>query len=86
MNTFKFVISSPDGNVFEAEIVKASMRGSEGDFAIMAGHIPFITTVKPGECRIEMPNGEKKNGTLDGGLLTVSKESVTLLSGSFEWN
>lgn len=85
MNTFKLVISSPDGNVFDDEIAKVSMRGSEGDFAILAGHIPFITSVKPGECRVEMPDGEERIGSLDGGLLTVSSEAVTLLSGSFRW-
>lgn len=85
MNTFKFVISSPDGNVFDEEIVKVSMRGAEGDFAIMARHIPFITTVKSGECKVELSDGEEKKGTLDGGLLTVAKETVTLLSGSFKW-
>lgn len=85
MNTFRLVISSPDGNIFDEEIVKVSMRGSEGDFAILAGHIPFITSVKPGECRIEMPDGTEKSGTSDGGLLTVTNDSVTLLSGSFRW-
>ena len=31
-------------------------------------------------------DGEIRSGTLDGGLLTVSAERVTLLSGSFQWN
>lgn len=85
MNTFRLIIASPDGNLFDGEVVKASMRGAEGDFAIMAGHIPFITSVKSGECKIELDDGTEKIGYTDGGLLTVSKEDVTLLSGSFRW-
>ncbi len=85
MNTFRLTISSPDGNVFDEEIAMVSMRGSEGDFAIMAGHIPFITSVQPCECKIEMSDGEEKTGEVDGGILSVSAESVTLLSGSFKW-
>ena len=85
MNTFKLIISSPDGNIFEDEIVKVSMRGSEGDFAILAGHIPFITSVKAGECRVEMSDGEEKTGESDGGILSVASDAVTFLSGSFRW-
>ena len=83
MNTFKLTISSPDGNVFSGEAVKIVLRGTEGELAVMAGHIPFITSVKAGECRIELPDGKEKSGTSKGGILTVSQQGVTFLSGSF---
>ena len=51
MKTFKLIVSSPDGNVFEGEIAQLILRGAGGDLAVMAGHIPFITPVKPGVCR-----------------------------------
>ena len=47
MKTFKLTISSPEGDVFSDDITKISLRGTEGDFAIMAGHVPFVTTIKP---------------------------------------
>ena len=52
MNTFHLIISSPDGNLFDGNVIKIAMRGTEGDFAIMAGHIPFITSVKSGDCHV----------------------------------
>lgn len=85
MNTFKLKISSPDGDVFEDEIVCISLRGASGDLAVMAGHIPFVTSVKSCECKLELKDGNEKIGHTDGGLLTVSAESTTLLSGSFCW-
>ena len=85
MNTFKLTISSPDGNVFSDEAVKIVLRGTEGELAVLAGHIPFITSVKAGECRIELPDGSEKLGTSKGGILTVSQQGVTFLSGSFRW-
>ena len=33
-----------------------------------------------------MPDDSEKAAKLDGGLLTVSADAVTLLSGSFEWD
>ncbi len=85
MNTFHLVISTPDGNLFDGDAAVLSLRGAEGDLAIMAGHIPFITSVKPGKCYVTLEDGDTKEGTSEGGLLTVSAESTIFLSGSFHW-
>jgi len=85
MKTYPLHISSPDGDVFRSEVVSISLRGVEGDLAVMAGHIPFVTSVKPCDVKIGLEDGEEKVGYADGGILTVSDEKVTLLSGSFEW-
>ena len=81
MKTFKLIIASPNGNLFEGEAESISVRGIEGELAVMAGHVPFITIVKPCNYRIVLPDGEEKTGQTGGGILTVSKESVTFLSG-----
>lgn len=85
MNTFHLVISTPDGNLFDGDAAVLSLRGSEGDLAVMAGHIPFITSVKPGKCCVTLEDGNTKEGYSEGGLLTVSAESTIFLSGSFHW-
>lgn len=85
MNTFKLTISSPDGAIFQDDIIKISLRGADGDLAVMARHEPFITSVKPGDCRLTLSDETEKAGYVDGGLLTVSSDGVTLLAGSFEW-
>ena len=86
MKTFKFVISTPDGNFYEGDIVKISLRGAEGDLAIMANHTPFVTSVKPCRAHIEFEDGTIKFFSLERGLLSVGADSVTLMSGSAEWN
>lgn len=84
MNTFELTASSPDGNAFKGTVVKLTLRGHDGDLAIMAGHIPFVTTVKPCICRIETENGFEHLLRTDGGILTVSENKVTLLSGKLQ--
>lgn len=85
MNEFKLRISTPDGDVYNGEAVFLSLRGSEGDLGILAGHIPFITIVKPGRCRVEAPNESASfSGRINGGILSVSKECVTLLCDGLE--
>ncbi|MBE7015935.1 MAG: F0F1 ATP synthase subunit epsilon [Ruminococcaceae bacterium] len=85
MKTFKLVISTPDGDLFSGEAVKVSLRGTEGELAVLANHIPFITSVKPCTCRVEMENGEEKRVGVEGGLLSVGTDVVTLMSGSAKW-
>lgn len=83
MNTFHLTVSSPDGNKFQGEVIKLDVRGSEGELAIMAGHIPFVTSVVESKCLIHLEDDTVKKANLSGGLLTVAPDRVTLLSGSF---
>lgn len=85
MNTFKLTISTPDGNKFEGDVIKFDVRGVEGELAIMANHVPFVTTALPAPCKIELEDGSIKNATCEGGLLTVGKDTTTFFSGSFEF-
>ena len=82
MKTYLLKITSPNGDVFSDNVLSLSVRGTEGDLAIMAGHVPFISYVKPCEVKIILEEGEEKKGSIDGGVLVVSPEKTILLSGS----
>lgn len=85
MNTYNLIISTPDGNVFEDEVIVLIVRGTEGELAVMAGHVPFITAVKPCECKIIISDNEEKLADIGGGVLTVKGEKTTLLCSEFKW-
>jgi len=85
MKTYPLTVSSPDGNLFKGPVEQLILRGSEGDLAVMAGHISFMTAVQPGVCRIVLEDGTEKKARTDGGLLSVAGDAVTLLSESFRW-
>ncbi len=85
MKGFELKISSPEGDLFSGEVVKLSLRASGGDLAVMAGHIPFVSYIKPGTCRLELPDGGEKHAHIGGGVLTVGKERTILLAGDFTW-
>ena len=86
MNTFKLTIASPDGNKFSGDVYKLDVRGTEGELAIMVGHIPFTTSVVNAPCAVWFDENTKKTAVSDGGLLNVGADSVTLLSGSFRFD
>lgn len=83
MKAFKLIVSTPNGNVLEKEIVMLCVRGTEGSLAVMAGHIPFITTTKAGEVKVKTETEEQIYQASEG-VLTVTKESTTLLCTTFE--
>ena len=85
MRSFLLKISSPEGDLFCDKAVKLCVRGTEGDLAVMAGHIPFVSYIKPCNCKIELEDGSEKYGYTQGGVLTVGREKVILLSGVFTW-
>ena len=85
MNVFKLKISTPDGDMFASDAVKLDVRGIEGDLAVMAGHVPFMTALKPCDCKILLPDGDERVGMADGGLLNVGSTEVVLLSSGFHW-
>ena len=85
MNTFHLTVSSPDGNKFQGDVLKLDVRGTEGELAVMAGHISFVTSLVEAPVLITLPDDSEKKAFAKGGLLTVDKDNVTLISGSFEF-
>ena len=85
MNTYRLIISTPDGTIFDENVEGIMLRGANGDLAVLAGHAPFMTSVQKGECKVTTDGGDERLADIDGGILSVDKEKVTLLSGSFNW-
>ena len=84
MNGFQLKISTPEGLRFDGEAEQLVVRGALGDLAILAGHIPMMTTVKAGVCRVVLPDGATLTGKTRGGLLTVGKDRVIVLLNGWE--
>ena len=85
MTPFKLTVASPDGNKYEGDAVQLTVRGTEGELAVLAGHIPFITSVVKAKCAIHTDENTKLEAFSDGGILCVSKDGVTFISGSFRF-
>lgn len=62
----------------EAKILFAS--ASQGEVGIMPKHSPFLTTLKPGEVKIETVEGDIHSIYVSGGILEVQPDVVTVLS------
>lgn len=86
MSNFHLKIVSPDGVFFDGEAKQLSIRSIDGEIAILKGHIPFLTAVSVGECRVYTEDGEApKCAACCGGMLNVSESEVLLAPTTFEW-
>lgn len=81
MTTYHLKVLSVSGELFVGEVISLSLRGAEGDLAVYAGHVPFITTVRPGKCVITLPDESEISSELSSGILEVAKDEVRLLVG-----
>ena len=84
MKTFPLKVSTPDGLKFDGEAERIVVRGALGDLAILAGHIPMMTTIRPGTCRVVDAEGNTHTGKTGGGILTVGKGNAIALLGDWE--
>ena len=84
MSTYRLKISTPDGLRFDGEAERLVVRGALGDLAILAGHVPMMTTIRSGECRVVAEDGQVTSGKTGGGILTVGKEKVIALLNDWD--
>lgn len=85
MKTFLLKISSPEGDLFCDNVESISLRGTEGELMIMAGHIPFVTAVVECNLKITLVDESEREAHTGGGMLTVSGDKTVFLSGDFGW-
>ena len=79
MATLHFELVSPEKLLFSGEVDQVDVPGIEGDFGVLAGHAPYVTTLRPGILTVHGASGEQKIVVL-GGFAEVSAEGLTVLA------
>ena len=74
-----FELVSPEKLVFSGEVEQVDVPGAEGDFGVLAGHAPMVTTLRPGILTVKVAGGEQKIVVL-GGFAEVSATGLTVLA------
>ncbi len=85
MNSYKLLIVTPQGKQYEGEALRLDVRGLDGELAVMAGHVPFVTPVCKGRCRVQLSDQTEWIGHISEGLLNVSHDKTVLMTGELKW-
>ena len=80
MATFHFELVSPERVLFSGEVEQVVVPGSEGEFTVLPGHAPFMTTLRPGVALVVEDQGHAKRIVVRGGFADVNETGLTLLA------
>ena len=74
-----FSLVSPERELFSGGVDQVDAPGSEGDFGVLAGHAPFMATLKEG--RVKAYDGDETLVfDVRGGFADVTPEGLTILA------
>jgi len=74
-----FSLVSPERELFSGEVDQVDAPGSEGDFGVLAGHAPFMTTLKAGRVQV-YDAGRTIVFEVRGGFADVTPAGLTILA------
>ena len=83
MADLHFELVTPDRLVMSDDVYMVVVPGTEGQSGIMAGHAPYMTTLKNGDVAIyRAQNGQPERIAVTGGFAEVSDKGLTILAES----
>ncbi len=82
-DTLHVEVVTAERELYNGEANLVSAPGTEGRMGILPRHAALLTTLAPGELRIEL-NGANEPLFVSGGFLEVSNNSVTVLADTAE--
>ena len=78
--TIHLDIVSAEGEIFSGEATLVLLPGSQGELGIYPRHAPLLSTLKPGEVRVQAENQEEQSFYVGGGALEVQPHLITVLA------
>jgi len=79
-HTINVDIVSAEGQIFAGEASMVFVPAAQGEIGIAPRHAPLLTTLKPGEVRVQVPSGEVHWFYVSGGALEIQPSRVTVLA------
>jgi F-type H+-transporting ATPase subunit epsilon len=77
--TFKFELVSPERVLLSIDADQVVVPGSDGEFAVLAGHAPVIATLRPGVLDVTA-GGSKRRLFVKSGFAEVDPSRLTVLA------
>lgn len=76
-----FELVTPERLVRSEEVYMVTVPGSEGDFAVLEGHAPLMSTIRDGEVLVQKSaNAPAEAIAIRGGFAEVNAKGLTVLA------
>lgn len=73
-----------DGYRFSESAKLITIPGGDGEFGVMAGHMPYASSIRKGIIKIDTPDGLRKFFSTSGGFAHIYSSFCELLLNSCE--
>lgn len=80
MTTIAFELVAPERLLVSRPVNMVTVPGSEGDFGVLAGHAPLVSTLRTGVIEIQEESGSAERIFVAGGFAEISPERCTVLA------
>jgi len=80
MATIQVDIVSAEGEIHTGDAAMVFAPAKMGEVGIAPRHAPMLTTLKPGEVRVQDAEGNEQSFYITGGMLEVQPQRVTVLA------
>ncbi len=74
-----FSLVSPERELFSGEVDQVVAPGTEGQFGVLAGHAPFMTTLNEGDV-VVIDGAQRRTFRIQGGFADVTPQGLTILA------
>ena len=79
--SFTFELVTPSRLVRSEEVYQVDVPGTEGDFGVLEGHAPVMTTIRDGALRVYKTAGAAPEEVrVEGGFAEVNARGLTVLA------
>lgn len=75
-----FELVSPERLIYAADVDMVVVPGAEGDFGVLPGHAPIISTLRPGALEVYEGDRIGERFFVVGGFAEVAGERLTVLA------
>ena len=83
MADLHFELVTPDKLVMSEDVHMVVVPGTEGEFGVLAGHAPYMSTLRDGELAVYRKAGDAPEKiAVSGGFAEVSDRGLTVLAES----
>lgn len=76
----RFELVTPERLVRADDVHMVVVPGIDGDFGVLEGHAPFMSTMRNGELSIHTTGGAIERIALEGGFAEVNERGLTVLA------
>ena len=85
MADLHFELVTPEKLVRSEDVHMVVVPGTEGDFGVLAGHAPVMSTIRDGELAVyKTQGGEPERIRVEGGFAEVNDKGLTVLAEKAE--